>query len=159
MSAFRLVPLQRLEWAMKMSWAADKGMQSDIPQSMPLPMAGSPLFDTVWGGLPAKAAHCTELNTPCPLGTHLEETPDCRRPNLAYSKASSSLFSGQISLLKLPKQMDLSSNMVPAERLREPESTHKIKSIPLDKGGGKAPALSKSSPMTPWALKVAKWSL
>lgn len=126
MSAFKLVPLQRLDWGMKISRAADKGMQSDICQSMQLPMTGSSLFNMVWG-LPAKAAHCTELNTPCPLGTHLEGTPVCWRPNLAFSKASSSQVSGQISLLTLPKQMDLSSNRMPAWRLREPECKQKIK--------------------------------
>lgn len=97
----------------KISRATDKGMQSDICQSMQLPMAGSSLFNTV-RGLAAKAAHRTAWNTPCPLGTHLERTPVCWRPNLAFSKASSSQFSGQISLLKLPKQMDLSSNMMSA---------------------------------------------
>lgn len=31
---FKLVPLQRLDRGMKISWAADKGMQSDICQSL-----------------------------------------------------------------------------------------------------------------------------
>lgn len=126
LSAFKLAPLQRLDPGVKINWAADKGTQSDICQSPQLPMAGSSLFHTV-RGLSAWAAHCTELNIPCPLGTHLEGTPVCWRPNLAFSKASSSQFSGQISLLKLPKQMNLSSNMMPARRFREPECKHKIK--------------------------------
>lgn len=36
---------------LKMSWAADKGMQSDICQSIQLPMAWSSLFNMVRGAL------------------------------------------------------------------------------------------------------------
>lgn len=49
LSAFKLVPLQRLDQGRKISRAADKGRQSDICQSRQLPMAGSSLFNTVWG--------------------------------------------------------------------------------------------------------------
>jgi hypothetical protein len=91
---------------------ADKGMQCDICHSIHLPMAWSSLFNTVWGSL--HRLH-TVLTGRChPLGTHLEGTPVCWSLHLAISKVRACQFSGQISLLKLPKQMDLSSNMMPA---------------------------------------------
>lgn len=49
LSAFKLVPPQRLDRGLKISWAADKRMQSDICQSIHLPMVWRSLFLVVWG--------------------------------------------------------------------------------------------------------------
>lgn len=47
LSAFKLVPLQRLDPGVKISRAADKGMQTDICQSARRPTARSSLFSVV----------------------------------------------------------------------------------------------------------------
>lgn len=91
------------------------GRQRNAISYLPIdpPANGLVVFVSHGLGLSMWAAHGTQPDASCLLGTHLEGTPVCWRLNLAFSKAAPASFLGKF-LLKLPKQMDLSSNMMPA---------------------------------------------